>query len=99
MSNLESPYLITTKTITLRHYNPDYGDDRICVCGHPYHRHFDSYEDDKAVGCKYCHCFTFEDVGPVKEAYNKLNNDWVDDDLKILLKFVKNRLEAENRGI
>ena len=40
-------------------YNPKFGNDKECVCGHPYHRHFDSYEDDEDVGCKYCRCSTF----------------------------------------
>lgn len=25
-------------------------------CGHPYERHFDGYEDNAPVGCKYCRC-------------------------------------------
>lgn len=29
-------------------------------CGHPYHRHFDSYENMAPVGCKYCNCSTFK---------------------------------------
>lgn len=57
---MESPYLI--KIIEQRTYNPRYGDDRICVCGHPYYRHFDSYEDNEPVGCKYCGCYTFKEV-------------------------------------
>lgn len=43
-------------------YNPNYGDDRLCVCGHPYHRHFDPYENMENVGCKYrgsCGCEGF----------------------------------------
>ena len=56
-----SPYLETVK-IKIRHrYNPNFGDDRICKCGHPYYRHFDSYEKMQPVGCKYCQCFHFED--------------------------------------
>ncbi len=35
-------------------YDPNYGDNKLCKCGHPYHRHFDSYEDMSPVGCKYC---------------------------------------------
>lgn len=35
-------------------YDPQYGDDRLCTCGHPYARHFDSYDDNASVGCKYC---------------------------------------------
>ena len=41
-------------------YDPDYGDGKLCECGHTYHRHFDPYEDNAPVGCKYCGCFEFE---------------------------------------
>ena len=30
--------------------------DRLCKCGHPYYRHFDTYAEMDPVGCKYCHC-------------------------------------------
>ena len=43
-------------------YDPEYGDDRECQCGHPYYRHFDSYEDMSHVGCKYCECYNFNEV-------------------------------------
>jgi len=55
----ELPYLETIVTTTERKYNENFGDDRVCVCGHTYDRHFDSYEQMEAVGCKYCDCFTF----------------------------------------
>ena len=61
----ELPYIIVTETIvkTTKSYNPKYGDDRMCVCGHKYYRHFDTYEDMRAVGCKYCECHDFnEDI-------------------------------------
>ena len=35
-------------------YSKEVGDDKMCVCGHPYRRHFDTYDDMKPVGCKYC---------------------------------------------
>jgi hypothetical protein len=35
-------------------YDPLYGDDKLCDCGHPYYRHFDTYDDMAPVGCKYC---------------------------------------------
>lgn len=35
-------------------YDPKFGDDVLCECGHPYYRHFDTYEDMSPVGCKYC---------------------------------------------
>jgi len=37
-------------------YDPNFGDDRLCQCGHEYYRHFDSYEKMSPVGCKYCSC-------------------------------------------
>jgi len=43
-------------------YDPEFGNYRICKCGHHYHRHFDSYEDMEPVGCKYCYCETFEQL-------------------------------------
>lgn len=43
-------------------YNPHYGDGRVCKCGHRYYRHFDSYENNAAGGCKYCSCSTFEEA-------------------------------------
>jgi len=33
--------------------------ENICICGHTYHRHFDSYENMRPVGCKYCGCDCF----------------------------------------
>lgn len=36
-------------------YDPNYGDNKECLCGHPYYRHFDTYEDMSPIGCKYCH--------------------------------------------
>ena len=58
-SSGERPYLIEIVTTEKRSYNPQYGDDRECKCGHPYYRHFDSYEDNYPCGCKYCQCHTF----------------------------------------
>lgn len=63
----DSPYLITRRAIRERAYNPDYGDDRPCRCGHPYHRHFDGFEDNAAVGCKYCPCDDFVEASTTKE--------------------------------
>lgn len=59
----ETPYLI--ELVEVRKYNPEYGDDRMCKCGHVYHRHFDTYEEMLPIGCKYCECYTFE---PTPEA-------------------------------
>lgn len=62
----ESVYLEVTRTVkyTTKKYNPKYGDNRLCVCGHEYYRHFDSWEDMYPCGCKYCSCDHFrEDDG------------------------------------
>lgn len=55
----QKPYLIRETVIKNKEYNPEYGDDKKCRCGHPYYRHFDSWDDMNAVGCKYCDCVEF----------------------------------------
>lgn len=60
----ELPYIITERIVIDMAYNPNYGDNRICTCGHEYYRHFDSYEDMEPVGCKYCGCFEFVEKQP-----------------------------------
>lgn len=55
----DTPYINKQKVIKLKYYNPNYGDDRVCICTHTYERHFDSYENMEAVGCKYCMCNHF----------------------------------------
>jgi hypothetical protein len=35
-------------------YDENFGDNKLCECGHPYYRHFDTYDNMSAVGCKYC---------------------------------------------
>ncbi len=65
---LDTPYLTKREVIIHKLYNPKYGDDRICECGHPYYRHFDTYDQMAAVGCKYCQCRTFvERTKPVNQ--------------------------------
>jgi len=56
---MEPIYIEKERVIIERAYNPKYGDDKMCRCGHPYYRHFDSYEEMSDVGCKYCQCQTF----------------------------------------
>ena len=62
ISCVERPYLEVVTIEIDRKYNPKYGDDRKCKCGHPYHRHFDSYEQMEVIGCKYCECDVFEEA-------------------------------------
>lgn len=61
---IEEPYLITYSIKKKKSYNINYGDERICKCGHSYYRHFDSYERMSPVGCKYCSCFDFKEDKP-----------------------------------
>ena len=61
----DNPPYLTKKTLNLdvvSLYNPKYGDDRECECGDPYYRHFDTYENMEAVGCKYCECNEFKEA-------------------------------------
>jgi hypothetical protein len=66
----QKPYIMDVKfeVVVTRKYNPEFGDDRICECGHSYYRHFDSYEDMFPIGCKYCNCYTFQEETSGKEA-------------------------------
>jgi|SRR5579862_1635846 len=47
------------KTDVSKVYNSDFGDSKVCDCGHTYYRHFDSYNEMENVGCKYCECASF----------------------------------------
>lgn len=63
-NKVEKPYLTKREVIIHKIYNPKYGDDHMCNCGHPYYRHFDTYPDSegvrmRAIGCKYCGCREF----------------------------------------
>jgi uncharacterized protein YbcC (UPF0753/DUF2309 family) len=53
------PYIYEYKVDLTRKYNKEFGDNKECECGHPYYRHFDTYEDMEACGCKYCGCYDF----------------------------------------
>lgn len=46
--------ILTERQHRVSPYDPFYGDDKPCICGHPYYRHFDTYDDMAPVGCKYC---------------------------------------------
>ncbi len=62
-SDVQQPYIHTYKLIivTETKYNPNFGNDRICICGHPYYRHFDTYDNMEPVGCKCCECGIFKE--------------------------------------
>ena len=56
---------------SLRVYDPKHPkiDCSRSGCGHSYGRHFDPFEGDREVGCKYCSCETFVEppVEPVSD--------------------------------
>ncbi|MDB4278021.1 hypothetical protein N9917_00165 [Deltaproteobacteria bacterium] len=59
----QDPYItVTAEPEEKRAYNPEYGSDRLCGCGHVYYRHFDTYEGMEPVGCKYCQCYEFKEA-------------------------------------
>lgn len=62
------PYIETITIETTSKYNPNYGDDIECKCGHPYYRHFDTYEDMYPCGCKYCQCCGFESLSEIRDS-------------------------------
>lgn len=41
-------------------FDPNHDENETCKCGHPYHGHFDTYDDMYPTGCKYCDCDVFE---------------------------------------
>lgn len=57
----EAILIFEPKPTISEQYDKDFGDDKLCKCGHPYHRHFDSYEDMEPTGCKYCKCLSFRE--------------------------------------
>lgn len=66
ISSPDAPYLEYEYKATIRKYNPNYGDNRMCVCGHSYQRHFDWWEDMMPCGCKYCGCDNFVEDKNIK---------------------------------
>lgn len=68
------PYIKKHYLVLKEEYNPDYGDDKLCKCGHPYHRHFDWMEDNVPVGCKYCGCYRFIPVDSHEACLKKIDN-------------------------
>lgn len=56
------PYLRKETVVVSHEFNPKFGDEKLCQCGHEYYRHFDSSDHMSDVGCKYCPCDTFEEI-------------------------------------
>ena len=85
INSSNSPYLEYEYKVVQKMYNPSYGDNRKCICGHSYYRHFDSYENMETCGCKYCGCQEFvEDTKDVKNKslphHCKLCDSYIEED-------------------
>lgn len=88
----QQPYIIKEVVHIEYRYNPEYGDKRICECGHTYERHFDSYDDMEPVGCKYCSCGEFVEVLPGQKTGKDAEDDGYNDGYDC----VEMRTEYEN---
>lgn len=55
----DNPYLEELFMYTTKKYNPNYGDDRMCVCGHRYIKHFEIYDRPVPRPCRNCECPEF----------------------------------------
>jgi len=55
------PYITKSISRRVRLYNPHFGDEKLCKCGHEYGKHFDwmEDEDERGVDCKHCDCCDF----------------------------------------
>ena len=69
--NYEKPYIEEEVKHTVKKYNPKYGDDRMCRCGHTYYRHFDTYDNMKPIGCKFCGCHEFIETKVINDGKNR----------------------------
>ncbi len=50
---------LSIRMIAFPKWDSERDQDEECACGHTYYRHFDSYDDMRPVGCKYCDCAIF----------------------------------------
>lgn len=56
---MSAPHCATCGCGDLPQWDKERNQDAECVCGHPYYRHFDTYDDMVGIGCKYCMCGRF----------------------------------------
>jgi len=62
MDDFDTFIVIDINAYLDKYYYVSENKDKMCVCGHPYYRHFDSYDENRYVGCKYysnCGCEEF----------------------------------------
>ena len=59
-SEITEPYIEGLTIGRECEWNRKYHENAECECGDPYYRHFDTYENMEAIGCKYCGCRYFK---------------------------------------
>ena len=62
ISQPDDPYECCICESIIRGYNAKFGDSRMCVCGHPYNRHFGVSDNGEEWVCKDCGCKMFEEI-------------------------------------
>ena len=74
----DKPYITKRRIVIEKFYNKDFGDDKVCGCGHAYYRHFDTYEQMYPCGCKYCSCGEWhaEETDVDREDKERYNEQW-----------------------
>jgi hypothetical protein len=70
-----SPPALSEEDRIAEQYDENFGDNKLCLCGHPYYRHFDTYDHMSAIGCKYCYKYTDRHVLDKECPYFKEQKD------------------------
>lgn len=77
----QQPYIVEMHTTYTYHYNPRFGDERMCHCGHSYIQHFDAFEQYDELGCKQdCKCGHFRDIEEKSQPSYEIRTTRVRDD-------------------
>lgn len=88
----QEPFIEEPQTKIVRRYNPEYGDEELCECGHPYKTHFDS--TGLHIACYHCDCEGF-----VEDTENSIGNQrkhWAEDVIRDVTKAI-DKLEQLHR--
>jgi len=56
---IQKPYIETYRLTLQKEYDPNFGDQKVCQCGHNYDMHFPAFSK-KITSCKFCNCRIFQ---------------------------------------